>query len=1342
MAAGPSTSATYAFNYGTLSPPVISPGSGSFTTSAEVTITAGAGATIRYTLDGTDPNGGSPVYAGPLIVDTSRTVKARAFRVDYTTSSAATATYTIAVAAPTFSLPSGAYPAGDVVALLDATPDAVLRYTIHGADPTESDPGLWPGGTLTLGNYTLKVRAYKTGCTPSAVVSASYTVTGAGVPPSVSGGDSRSIVLAPDGTVWSWGYNLQGAVGDGTTTSRWLPVRVLGLTGMGVVASGSNFAFAVGADGRAFAWGENQYWLGDGTTTNRNRPVAVLGVTDAARLASQWRHSLAIRADGSAWAWGKNGYGELGDGTTTYRSAPVSVTALSAVVAVAAGRYGSSALTADGQVWGWGDNGSGTIGDGTTTSRLTAVQAVGLSGVVAIAAGAAHRLALKADGTVWAWGANDAGQLGDGTVTGRATPAVVPGLTGIVRVAAAGWRSYAIDGTGTLWAWGANTNGELGDGTTTSRSVPIPVMSGVAAVGGGPSHTIAVTTDGTVWTWGTNGYGELGDGTTASRSWPVAISGPSMRWRAATPVLSPASGTFTSVQTITVTCADPDAVLHYTTNGVDPTEADPVVASGGTLPVARSLSLKVAAWKPNAPSSVVVTATYELKAMMPSLTPATGTYGEALSVTMTTATTEATLRYTLDGAEPTPASPVYTGALSLSETATVKARAYRDGWTPSDAGLATYSISEAPAAAPTIAPLGSAATEPVYVTIASPSPTAAIRYTLDGSTPTVSSPAYRYPFFVLPGTTVQARCFDRGHGASAVTQAMFTHADASVSEAPVLIPAGGVYASQRVVTVTAPADAVLRYTTTGVDPTDADALVPAGRTITVPRSLVLKVRAWRPGLSPSAVRRADFAITGAVSAGRYHALALHADGTVWAWGANGSGQLGDGTTVTRTSPVHVLNLTDVVAIAAGNGFSIALKRDGTVWSWGANGSGQLGDGTTSARLAPVHVTTVTGITAIAAGDAHTLAAASDGTAWAWGQNGDGQLGDGTAVARTTPVQVIGLAGVASIGAGDGFSIALETGGADGGHVWAWGRNSSGQVGDGTTTPRAFPIHVAGVPAARAVAATRDSTIALATDGTVWTWGSNATAQLGTPGGNRATPAAVAGLLNVIRVAPGEGFAVALDARGTAWAWGTNDQGQFGLPSDTCSNWTSQYACPTPVRLPWSATLDVALGRQFSTAVRLDGTVWSAGINAVGQLGTGSGTGSQVQVPISGFTLADNAWLTGDADGDGLSTWDERQGQSDPLNADTNGNGIPDAIEAASRASAANPDSDGDGVPDVVEVSRGTDPFVADTDGDGVNDLLDAYPLDPARSQPPSPVPGDVTPPTITVTEPLNVRWIR
>lgn len=203
--------------------------------------------------------------------------------------------------------------------------------------------------------------------------------------------------------------------------------------------------------------------------------------------------------------------------------------------------------------------------------------------------------------------------------------------------------------------------------------------------------------------------------------------------------------------------------------------------------------------------------------------------------------------------------------------------------------------------------------------------------------------------------------------------------------------------------------------------------------------------------------------------------ALTGKGEVWAWGFNGQGQLGDGTTTNRTAPVKSL-ISNVKAICAGSsgipsytdgsyaGHVLALKEDGTVWAWGLNNVGQLGDGTTTNRATPVQVSGLSNIVAIAAGGyahsagvigGHSLALRADGTVWAWGLNNYGQLGDGTTTNRSTPVQVSGLTDVVAIGAGGYHSVALKKDGT----VWAWGYNGYGQLGDGTTTDRTTPVQV-------------------------------------------------------------------------------------------------------------------------------------------------------------------------------------------------------------------------------------------------------------------------------------------
>jgi alpha-tubulin suppressor-like RCC1 family protein len=1327
---------------GVLAAPRITPAGGTLGGSIRVAMEAAAGAVIRYTSDGTDPAETSTAYSAPLTVAGSLTLRARAFQSGWTTSAQSSAVFEIAgtpatVAAPVLSLPAGEYPSGQMIIVFEATAGAVLHYTTTGDDPTEADASLPPGGTLVLGNFLLKVRAYKTGWTPSAVTFANYTVTGSGSLPSVGAGDRFSLASSPDGELWAWGMNIYGNLGDGATTTRCFPARVLqsvnpatSLTNVVSVAAANTSSFAVRQGGAVKAWGENQCTLGDGTCTNRSLPVAVIGLNDGRAVSSRYGHSLAIRTDGTVWSWGKNAYGELGDGSTTVRGTPVQVVGLTNAVAVATGLYGSVALLSDGTVRGWGLNNYGQVGDGTATNRLTPVPVVGLSNVVAIASGTYFRIAIKSDGTVWGWG------------SGTATPAQVAGLSQVLRISAGAWHAFAVREDGTLWAWGGNNYGQLGDGTTTDRASPILIAgpNRVVAIIGGAGHSVAVTADGTVWTWGSNSAGELGDSTWVARPTPAAISGPGMAWRVSTPTIGLASGTYQAEQSATVTCTYAGAVLHYTTSGVDPTESDPVVASGGAVAISQSLTLKVRGFKTGAVPSVVAEATYALKAVKPVITPTSGTYASTVTVTATSTTSAATLRVTADGTEPSTSSAVLDGSgLSLEHTATVKVRAEREGWTPSDTAVASYFLVAASSDTVTFAPNGGTFSEPPVVWLSSPRTSATIRYTLDGTDPTASSPAYAGPLRLTLGTTVSARLFEAGYAVGPVSTATFASSDAGATASPRVSPAGGLFPTQRTVTVTADADAVLRYTTNGADPIDTDTLVPTNRTILVDRSLVLKVRAWRTGLQPSPVRRADFVISGAVATGTAHDLALKADGTVRAWGSNSYGQLGDSTTTSRTTPTQVSGLTNVVAIATGSRFSLAVKADGTVWSWGDNAYGQLGAASPSYRAAAAQITALTGVVAVAAGDSHALAVKQDGTVWSWGRNDQGQLGDGTTTNRSTPVQVLGIGGVSLVEAGDAFSIAIETAGANSGRVWAWGKNDKGQVGDGATATRLVPVRLPIVPASRAIAAGADWAAAVDADGVVWTWGGNASGQLGTGvGANRASPAEVAGLPPILSVAAGSTFGLGASANGSAWAWGSNGKGQFGMSVDTCAS----AVCAIPVRLPWEAPPGMAGGGDFSVVVAAAGTVATAGGNASGQLGTGGTQDSAVQVSASGLTLAANTWLAADADGDGLSTWREWLAGTDPLSADTNGNGIPDGIEVAAGRPASSLDSDGDGVPDELEARQGTDPFVADTDGDGVSDPLDAFPLDPGRTQPLVADPNDVTAPTITLTAPTTARWIR
>ena len=300
--------------------------------------------------------------------------------------------------------------------------------------------------------------------------------------------------------------------------------------------------------------------------------------------------------------------------------------------------------------------------------------------------------------------------------------------------------------------------------------------------------------------------------------------------------------------------------------------------------------------------------------------------------------------------------------------------------------------------------------------------------------------------------------------------------------------------------------------------------------------------------SNTPVRVGNLNCVTAIAAGSNHDLALRTDGSVWAWGGNTRGQLGDGPAANADKPVAVMGLgSGVVAIAAGDETSFALKSDGSVWAWGRSDRGQLGDGNTSDSAIPVPVSGLsTGVAAIAAGDDFSLVLKTDGSVWGWGNSFSGQLGTITDQPLLIPTAVHGLApGVKAISAGEGHSLVLKADGS----VWALGKNTSGELGNGTTRDASVPTRVVGFASgAIAVASgTDDDSLALKSDGSVWAWGWGAACQLGNGSSDDrhlATP--VTGLRSgVTAIAAGSGGGLALKSDGSLWAWGTNNHGELG-----------------------------------------------------------------------------------------------------------------------------------------------------------------------------------------------------
>ncbi|WP_431922442.1 RCC1 domain-containing protein [Micromonospora wenchangensis] len=420
--------------------------------------------------------------------------------------------------------------------------------------------------------------------------------------------------------------------------------------------------------------------------------------------------------------------------------------------------------------------------------------------------------------------------------------------------------------------------------------------------------------------------------------------------------------------------------------------------------------------------------------------------------------------------------------------------------------------------------------------------------------------------------------------------------------------------------------------------------VPGGRAVT----------ATVPAHDATGRATAKLGAVTAVGAGESHSLALRSNGTVVAWGGNQSGQLGDGTTVDRTTPVRVCAvgqdapctrfLTGVIAIAAGRNHNLALLRDRTVVAWGENW-GDLGNGTHNNRPTPVRVCAVgqvppctrflTGVRSIAAGAFHSLAVLNDTSAVAWGYNSFGELGDGTIYTRLTPVRVCAvgqvapctkfLSGVRSIAGGWVHTVAV----ADNALALAWGWNQVGQLGDGTTVGRTTPVRVCAVGqvapctrflyAAGSVAANVGDSMALLGDGGPVTWGDNFTGVLGDGTfTGRTTPVRVCAvgqtapcerfLYGIRRIAAGPVHTMAQLSSGGVLTWGDNFTGELGDGTFTGRTVPGQV-CAVGQTAPCERFLygirDIAAGAYHSLALQPDYTVVAWGANGQGQLGDGS-----------------------------------------------------------------------------------------------------------------------------------------
>ncbi len=854
------------------------------------------------------------------------------------------------------------------------------------------------------------------------------------------------------------------------------------------VACGDSHTVAIAGDSTLKSWGVNSSGqLGDSSIQNRNAPVTVKDISEVIKISAGGAHTIALKSDGSVWAWGDNSKGQLGDSSIVSSIMPVRVKTpegpLDSIISVSAGRYHSCAVRYDGSVFSWGGNNNGQLGTGDTLGRLVATKIPGIDSASSVSCGHYHTTALKKNGKPVLWGFNWFGQLGDSTQTTRLSP-VLPQYPFLCRdISAGSYHTLITDTSGAVWAAGYNYYGQLGDNsfsnrlfpaqansdsagslflkatieqggiagpyeflltdmdtdpsalliTTASSDTSILPESGISISGSGTARTITLNPN-------PDKYGNVTAGITVTDGKSENYTGLNLKIYKAENKYNPEIN-FSGSQIEFHENGFPKRVDSLA--GVN--DSDLVDFSGGILNVridSNANSFDHLGIKTGGIVSVLDNGIY--------------ISGTKCAVFETSRDSTYSIQITFNG-----------NAFNSEVREVVRSISYRN---TSEAPLynskrISFSLTDGDG--------GNGGPWRKHINLIKSNDDPVLENIAD-----ISCGASHTLLLRTNGTVLSWGKNTYGQLGDSTNEDGITPSEVVTLESIVKISAGSEHS------LALGADGTVwawgrnnrgqlgNGTVNDINrPVQVFGLsgivdIAAGGS----HSLALKddgtVYSWgynidgRLGDSTQTDRHTPVNPVGlnnikSIKAGLYHSMALKSDGTVYVWGRNTSGQIGDNTLVYRSYPVEVQGLTNAEAIECGAENSYALLSDSTLRAWGKNSYGQIGDSTQENRLTPVTVSFVSEITGVAAGSEHCAVMTKNGNIYSWGRNNYGQLGDSSNSNSLSPVKLLLDDTLSPVKINSsGFHCGIVC---DNGNVLAWGKNSSGQIGDSTKTHRHLPV---------------------------------------------------------------------------------------------------------------------------------------------------------------------------------------------------------------------------------------------------------------------------------------------